>query len=209
MLDRTDDSAVAADNWLAQFEEALTRPDAGLLQALFHPDSYWRDVLALSWNIQTLNGADAILKALPPLARALAPSGFAVDPDRAAPRKVMRAGANAIEAIFRFETKVGRGAGIIRLVPDEGDGNRLKAWTLLTELGELKGFEEQLGVNRPRGSAYSRDFRGPNWLDLRNASAGYADRDPTVLVIGGGQSGLSIAARLKQLNVDTLIVDRA
>jgi putative flavoprotein involved in K+ transport len=103
---------------------------------------------------------------------------------------------------------VGRGSGIIRLIPDEDDGNRLKAWTLLTELGELKGFEEQLGVNRPRGSAYSRDFRGPNWLDLRKASAAYANRDPTVLVIGGGQSGLSIAARLKQLNVDTLIVDR-
>jgi len=103
---------------------------------------------------------------------------------------------------------VGRGSGIIRLVPDADDGNRLKAWTLLTELGELKGFEEQLGVQRPRGNAYSRDFRGPNWLDLRKQSAGYADRDPTVLVIGGGQSGLSIAARLKQLNVDTLIVDR-
>jgi putative flavoprotein involved in K+ transport len=131
-----------------------------------------------------------------------------IDPDRAAPRKVMRAGTNAIEAIFKFETRVGRGSGIIRLIPDEDDGNRLKAWTLLTELGELKGFEEQLGVNRPRGNAYSRDFRGPNWLDLRNASAGYAEHDPTVLVIGGGQSGLSIAARLKQLNVDTLIVDR-
>jgi cation diffusion facilitator CzcD-associated flavoprotein CzcO len=208
MLDRTDDSSVAADNWLAQFEEALAKPDDGSLATLFHPDSYWRDVLALSWNIQTINGADAILKELPPLARSAVPGGFAIDPDRAAPRKVMRAGTNAIEAIFKFETKVGRGSGIIRLVPDADDGNRLKAWTLLTELGELKGFEEQLGVQRRRGNAYSRDFRGPNWLDLRKASAGYADRDPTVLVIGGGQSGLSIAARLKQLNVDTLIVDR-
>ena len=208
MLDRTDDSSVAADNWLAQFEEALGKPDEALLKSLFHPDSYWRDVLALSWNIQTLNGRDAILKALPPLARSAGPSGFAIAPDRAAPRKVMRAGTNAIEAIFKFETKVGRGSGIIRLIPDADDGNRLKAWTLLTELGELKGFEEQLGVNRPRGNAYSRDFRGPNWLDLRKASAEYADHDPTVLVIGGGQSGLSIAARLKQLNVDTLIVDR-
>ena len=208
MLDRTDDSSVAADNWLAQFEEALGKPDEALLKTLFHPDSYWRDVLALSWNIQTLNGRDAILKALPPLARSAAPSGFAIAPGRAAPRKVMRAGTNAIEAIFKFETKVGRGSGIIRLIPDADDGNRLKAWTLLTELGELKGFEEQLGVNRPRGNAYSRDFRGPNWLDLRKASAEYADHDPTVLVIGGGQSGLSIAARLKQLNVDTLIVDR-
>ena len=135
-------------------------------------------MLALSWNIQTLNGADAILKALPPLARSAVPSGFAIDPDRAAPRKVMRAGTNAIEAIFKFETNVGRGSGIIRLIPDADDGNRLKAWTLLTELGELKGFEEQLGVQRPRGNAYSRDFRGPNWLDLRNASAAYADRDP-------------------------------
>lgn len=208
MLDRTDDSSVAADNWLAQFEEALGKPDAPLLKTLFHPDSYWRDVLALSWNIQTLNGRDAILKALPSLGRSMAPSGLAIDPGRAAPRKVMRAGTTAIEAIFKFETRVGRGSGIIRLIPDADDGNRLKAWTLLTELGDLKGFEEQLGVDRPRGNAYSRDFRGPNWLDLRKASAAYADRDPTVLVIGGGQSGLSIAARLKQLNVDTLIVDR-
>ena len=159
MLDKTDDTSVATDNWLAQFEEALGKSDAGLLKALFHPDSYWRDVLALSWNIQTLNGADAILKALPPLARSATPSGFAIDPDRRAPRKVMRAGTHAIEAIFKFETRVGRGSGIVRLIPDDADGNALKAWTLLTELGELKGFEEQLGVQRPRGNAYSRDFR--------------------------------------------------
>ncbi len=208
MLDRTENIATAAENWLTQFEDALTAPDDRLLTTLFHADSYWRDVLALSWNIQTINGATGILKELKARAPRMAPSGFAVDPDRRAPRQVMRAGTNAIEAIFKFETAVGRGSGIIRLIPDAADGNRLKAWTLLTELGELKGFEEQLGVDRPRGNAYSRDFRGPNWLDLRNASAGYADRDPTVLVIGGGQSGLCIAARLKQLNVDTLIIDR-
>ena len=69
MLDRTDDSSVAADTWLAQFEEALGKPDGALLKTLFHADSYWRDVLALSWNIQTLNGRDAILRELPPLAR--------------------------------------------------------------------------------------------------------------------------------------------
>ena len=208
MLDKTDDISVGADNWLVQFEEALARPDDGLLDALFHHDSYWRDVLALSWNIQTLNGADAILNELRTLAPRAAPRGFAIDPNRRAPRKVMRAGTHAIEAIFRFETAVGRGSGILRLVPDADDGHTLKAWTLLTELGELKGFEEQLGVKRPRGNAYSRDFRGPNWLDLRKEQAEYADRDPAVLVIGGGQSGLCIAARLKQLHVDTLIVDR-
>jgi putative flavoprotein involved in K+ transport len=208
MLDRTDNIAAAVENWLAQFETALAEADDGLLKTLFHPDSYWRDVLALSWTLQTVNGRDAILRTLKAQAAQAAPSGFAIDPDRAAPRKVMRAGTSAIEAIFKFETGLGRGDGILRLIPDAADGNRMKAWTLLTALEELKGFEEQLGIARPRGQAYSRDFRGPNWLDLRKASAEYADRDPTVLVIGGGQSGLCIAARLKQLQVDTLIVDR-
>jgi cation diffusion facilitator CzcD-associated flavoprotein CzcO len=208
MLDKTNDAATAAENWLAQFETALAGADGGALKGLFLSESYWRDVLALSWNIQTLNGAPAILKELPAYAARVSPHGFAIDPDRAPPRRVMRAGTNAIEAIFKFETKEGRGSGIFRLLPDADDNNRLKAWTLLTALDELKGFEEQLGYNRPRGNAYSRDFRGPNWLDLRKASADYADRDPTVIVVGGGQAGLAIAARLKQLNVDTLIVDR-
>jgi len=207
MLDRTDDISISAENWLAQFEQALAKPDDGLLETLFHSDSHWRDVLALSWNIQTVSGADAILRALKLHAGAAAPNRLRVDPDRAAPRKVTRAGTHAIEAIFRFETAVGRGNGVLRLTQDAGDGT-MKAWTLLTTLEELKGFEEQQGNSRPRGEAYSRDFRGPNWLDLRKASGLYADRDPDVLVVGGGQAGLTIAARLKQLQVDTLVVDR-
>jgi cation diffusion facilitator CzcD-associated flavoprotein CzcO len=207
MLDRTDDISTAAGNWLAQCESALTTSDEIQLRSLFHSDSYWRDVLALSWNIQTINGADAILKELKARAISVSPGRFRIDPDRVAPRKVMRAGATAIEAIFKFDTAEGRGSGILRLTPDAGDG-RMKAWTLLTALDELKGFEEQLGTSRPRGQSYSRDFRGPNWLDLRKAAAEYADRDPDVLVVGGGQAGLSIAARLKQLRIDTLVVDR-
>jgi thioredoxin reductase len=208
MLDRTDDVRVSAENWLAKFESALTSPEDGMLKALFHPDSYWRDVLAMSWNLQTVNGAEAILSELPVLAGRAEPRNFGIDPDRAAPRRVRRAGTDTVEAIFRFETAFGRGNGILRLIPDAGDGNKLKAWTLLTALDELKGFEEPLGSRRPRGQSYSRDFRGPNWLDQRRAAAAYADNDPVVLVVGGGQAGLSIAARCKQLHLDTLIVDR-
>src|ERR1700759_940712 len=208
MLDKTDDIAVAAEHWLAQFEAALSGTDDGAQNRLFLAESYWRDVLALSCTLQTWNGADAILSALKTLAPRAKPTNFEIDPDRAAPRRVTRAGTNSIEAIFKFETALGRGHGILRLVPDANDNNRPKAWTLLTALEELKGFEEQQGATRPRGQAYSRDFRGPNWLDQRNASNAYADRDPTVLVVGGGHAGLSSAARLKQLQVDALIVDR-
>jgi putative flavoprotein involved in K+ transport len=208
MLDRTEDIAVAAESWLVQFEAALSDDDDAALKSVFLAESYWRDVLALSWNLQTLNGAEAILSELLALAHRAGPKNFAIDPDRAAPRRVMRAGTSCIEAIFKFETAVGRGHGILRLVPDAADGHRPKAWTVLTALEELKGFEEEQGATRPRGKAYSRDFRGPNWLDLRKASAAYSDRDPTVLVVGGGQAGLAIAARLKQLKIDTLIIDR-
>jgi cation diffusion facilitator CzcD-associated flavoprotein CzcO len=208
MLDKTDDISIATEDWLAQFESALATSDDALLKSLFHPESYWRDVLALSWNLQTINGADAIIRELRAEAIGAAPRGFEIDPGRAAPRRVTSAGTNTVEAIFKFETDRGRGSGILRLIPDAGDSNTLKAWTLLTALDELKGFEEQQGNSRPRGQSYSREFRGPNWLDLRKAAAEYADHEPDVLVVGGGQAGLSIAARLKQLQIDTLIVDR-
>jgi cation diffusion facilitator CzcD-associated flavoprotein CzcO len=208
MLDRTDDITASVENWLTEFERALAGSQTETLEPLFHPESYWRDALALSWDLQTLNGADAIVKELSVLAASSAPCQFKIDPERAPPRRVRRADTETIEAIFKFETAQGRGHGIIRLIPDAADNNRLKAWTLFTALEELKGFEETIGSARPRGQSYSRDFRGPNWLDQRQASISYTDRDPTVLVVGGGQAGLSIAARLKQLSIDTLIVDR-
>ena len=186
-------------DWLSRFEKA----DASSLRSLFHADCHWRDVLALTWRIETFSGRDAVVQALSAAPR---PSHVEIDPDRTPPRPAMRAGQDVIEAIFRFETADGRGDGVVRLTPD-ADGT-LKAWTLMTALEELKGHEEQVGRARPHGESYSRDFRGPNWLDLRKESAAYEDRDPAVLVVGGGQAGLSIAARLAQLGIDTLIVDR-
>ncbi len=208
MLARTESPTTTVDEWLAQFEKALAEPGDGLLRRLFHPESHWRDVLALTWRIRTVNGRDAVLEELKAHAGRARPTGFRTDPERTAPRTVTRAGTRAIEAIFRFETPEGRGSGVLRLIRDAHEGDTLKAWTLLTALDEIKGYEEQPGGSRPDGKSYARDFRGPNWLDVRRAGAEYADRDPDVLVVGGGQAGLSIAARLTQLQVDTLIVDR-
>jgi len=206
MLAREENITTIVANWLAQFETALAEPDGLLLKALFHPESHWRDVLALTWRIRTVSGLDVILRELKAHVARAHPTGFRIDPDRTAPRWVTRAGTNAIEAIFRFETAEGHGCGVLRLTPDGNDGSALKGWTLLTALDELKRFEEQGSL--PVAKSYSRDFRGPNWLDLRKAAVEYAERDPAVLVVGGGQAGLSIAARLTQLQVDTLIVER-
>ena len=205
MLATTDKSlAAVAEEWLSRFERALGSP-AGL-RDLFRPDCHWRDVLALTWHIRTVDGVDAVAGELAAQAARAKPAGFRIDQARTAPRKVTRAGTEAVEAFFRFETAEGRGSGVLRLTP--GADGTYRAWTLHTALEVLKGHEEELGRARPKGSSYSRDFRGPNWLDLRMSAAAYADRDPAVLVVGGGQAGLSVAARLTQLKVDTLIVDR-
>ena len=201
-----DTNITATAQWLAEFESALSASDWSRATSLFHPESHWRDVLALTWEIQTFSGAGPIIAALK--SRIGRPSNFKLAPCRTPPRSVKRAGTDAVEAIFEFETTDGHGSGVIRLIPDKTDGGKLKAWTFLTALEEIRGFEEKIGKSRPRGESYVRDFHGPNWLDRRKFSAAYTDHDPCVLVVGGGQAGLSIAARLNQLGVDTLIVDR-
>ena len=201
-----DDLAATVADWLGPFERALGDGDARRLRALFVADSYWRDVLALTWEITTVAGADAVARELNNHAGRAKPVRFCIDPDRTPPRRVMRAGAEAIEAFLRFETADGRGSGVLRLIAVAG--GEPKAWTLLTALDEIKGHEEQLGRYRRQDKVYARDFHGPNWLDVRAAKAAYADRDPEVLVVGGGHAGLSAAARLGQLDIDTLIVDR-
>ena len=198
----------AAESWLSAFGTALSTADAGALASLMHPDSHWRDLLAFTWHISTVSGPDDISTALADSADDLKPQSFSIDYDATPPRMVMRGGRqDVLETIFRFTTKTGQCSGVLRMIADEADAGRLKAWTILTALDEISGFEESIGTARPTGEAYSRDFKGPNWLDRRNIAIAYEDRDPEVLVVGGGQAGLSIAARLTQLGVDTLIVD--
>ena len=139
-------------------ERALSDRDDALLKTLFHLDSHWRDVLALTWRITTVIGRDAILRELRTHSERARPVGFKIPPDRAAPRKTTRAGVELIEAIFTFETADGRGSGVVRLRPVDDNDNTPKAWTLLTALDEIKGHEEQLGRSRPQGNVYSRDF---------------------------------------------------
>lgn len=122
----------AAERWLADFEEALRAPDDAPLAKLFRADAHWRDLLAFTWQVKTLSGAAKIIPELKRRAEESGASGFEVDPGRTPPRPVVRAGESATEAIFRFRTARGRGAGVLRLAPDG------KCWTLLTALEAIE-----------------------------------------------------------------------
>jgi len=195
----------AAGEWLNAFADAAGKRDAARAAGLFADDGSWRDILSLTWHLHTFVGRRQIRLAFEDALDTMEPSQFVLS-ESPAPRWVQRAGVDAIEAFFDFATRVGRGKGVLRISPDAR--GQFVATTVMTSLVELTGFEETSGVRRPHGKEYSRNFGGDNWLDQRIASAKYEDRDPAVLVVGGGQAGLAVAARLKQLGVDTLIVDK-
>jgi len=197
----------AAADWLSAFNDALGHRDAPAATKLFLPDGHWRDVLAFTWHLETMNGAPAIEAALERTLKTVRPSGFRLSAGRTPPRRVSRAGTDAIEAIFEFKTALGKGSGVLRLIPDPEDNSVLKAWIMLTAFEELTGHEEQLSARKAGGDAFQRDWAGDNWQDLRDKAQAYDDREPAVLVVGGGQAGLNIAARLTHLGVDTLIID--
>jgi Pyridine nucleotide-disulphide oxidoreductase len=196
----------AAQAWLTSFEDALRRQDASAAAALFLSDGLWRDLLAFTWTIQTMASRAAIEATLRATLARTQPANFHISSKRTPPRWIARAGSECIEALFDFETAFGPANGAVRLVADPQAPSRLRAWTLNTNLHELRGYEEEF---KRRGAPDStRDFGAENWSDRLARQRTYADRDPAVLVVGGGQAGLSIAARLGQLGVDTLIVDR-
>jgi cation diffusion facilitator CzcD-associated flavoprotein CzcO len=192
--------------WLSAFEAALVRDDATELSQLFVAESHWRDILAFTWHLTPHSGAEKIGRSLARTQPVTAARDFQIAAGRTPPRAVKRLGVDVVEAIFAFATRLGRGNGVVRLVPDGSGGH--KAWVLLTTLEELSGFEEKTGERRPTGAAYSRNFGGDNWEDVRRKAQAYENRDPTVLVVGGAQAGLSMAARLNQVGVDTLVVEK-
>jgi len=193
--------------WLTAFNKALATQDAEAAAGLIHADGHWRDVLAFSWRLETLSGRPAIAdKFRTTLAESKA-SAFRLNPSRTPPRRIMRVGVEVDEVIFDFATRYGSASGVVRLTPDPVDGT-LRAWTLMTSLQELADQASDTGGAKAGGDAFNREFGGDNWLDHRLKAQAYEAHEPTVLVIGGGQAGLGIAARLTHLGVDTLIVDR-
>src|SRR5258708_28642534 len=189
-----------AQRWLESFEAALQARDVAAIAGLFIAGGLWRDVLAFTWTIQTMSGRPAIEATLRETLARTKPAHFHFPAQRTPPRWVTRADTEAIEGLFEFETAVGRGAGVVRLVPDPQAPSRLRAWTIVTTLEELKGHEEAFKKNIAEDDR--RDFGAKNWSDGLAKRRTYADRDPAVVVVGAGQAGLSIAARLRQLGVD-------
>jgi putative flavoprotein involved in K+ transport len=178
--------------WLAEFAAALGRGDLDAASRLFEPEGFWRDLVAFTWTIKTFEGRAEIKAMLAACLRGTSPSEWKL---RSVPSKG--------ECWFTFETAAGRGIGHLRL----RDG---KAWTLLTTLQELKGFEERSGRSREWGLEHGVLPERQSWgekREQRRREMG-SSVQPYVLIVGGGQGGIALAARLKRLEVPALVIDK-
>jgi putative flavoprotein involved in K+ transport len=189
-------AASAAHEWLTAFQQALTAREADAAAALFAAESYWRDIVSFTWNITTVEGGAGVAELLRATLDEVDPTGFRVTEEPAEADGV-------ITAWIAFETAAGRGSGLLRLVGG-------KAFTLLTTLDELKGHEEPAGDRRPNGVRHGAFRDRVTWAESRAREAtelGYTVQ-PEVLIIGGGQGGIALGARLRQLGVPAIIVER-
>ena len=189
-------AAAAVDQWLSSFDEALTQADAGAAAQLFAADCFWRDLVAFTWNIKTVEGVDGVRDVLEHTLAHVRPSGWRTTEEPTEDEGVT-------EAWIAFETATGRGTGHLRL--REG-----KAWTLLTTLTELKGYEERARDRRPKGVHHGADPDRVTWLEQRRREADQLGHQtqPEVVIVGGGQGGIALAARLRQLQVPTIVLER-
>lgn len=194
------DAQTRAETWLNSFETALRQRDIAAAAALFATDSYWRDLVSFTWNIVTVEGRQGVTELLTQTLDLTDPSTF-----RASEPATQDDG--VVTAWFTFETGIGRGQGLVRLTEENGED---RAWTLLTALRELKGHEEPRGVRRPKGAEHGATRDRKSWAERRQEEAESlgSTTQPYVLIIGGGQGGIALGARLRQLEVPALVIDK-
>src|SRR5712675_1660142 len=206
MLEKLAPSAEqTATQWVGAFGFALTSGDEAALAKLFLPDSHWRNLFGISWQLATFSGNENLCHELSRRASEVRASEFRLDTAALAPRRAVVAGREVIEAIIRFDTVNGPGIGTIRLacpahaVP--------VAWTISTTLDFNRICDARSKRNAP--ISHARDFASKDWFDERRAEIAFESREPDVLVVGGGHAGISAAVELKRIGLDALVIDQA
>ncbi|KAJ6010310.1 Dimethylaniline monooxygenase (N-oxide forming) [Penicillium sp. IBT 35674x] len=195
------------DELIERFNTALTNRDHTAISFLFLEDGYWRDHLAISWDLRTLKRRNKIRQYLDGGHQILS---LGIDRTSAFRRPQLApldgiSDPKGIQFFIRFATELGSGRGAIRLVHNKNGAWRILS--LFTSLEAIKGCEEPLGVRRSKGTRHDSTRNGKNWRDMREEQMNFTSQDPTVLIIGAGQGGLSIAAHLKMLGSEALVID--
>ena len=191
--------SIVAAKWFESFSTHLEAGHVDAVVQLFVDDSFWRDILALTWDFRTFRGQPRIHRFLTDRLASAGVSSLKLRPESVGLFKLYPDLA-WIQGLFDFETNIGIVSGIFRLVPTES--GEWKAHSIFTNLEDLKNFPEKIGALRNHKPNHGE------WVKQRYDEGQFDGKDPVVLICGGGQSGLGLAARLKCLDVPTLVVEK-
>ncbi|SPN98639.1 probable flavin-containing monooxygenase [Cephalotrichum gorgonifer] len=208
------DATKVASDVVEAINSAIAKKDYGAIASLFFDGGFWRDHLALTWEFRTVQGPAAILDFLQKAASSS--DGFRlskVEVDSSTPVRAPTIGpldpegkVLGIRFFTNLDTVIGRGQGVMALAEVDGVW---KIFSAYTSLRELKGHEEGINARRPVGVQHGGLPGRTNWADRRKLAAEFKDgSEPAVFIIGAGQAGLTAAARLKAIGVDTLVIDQ-
>lgn len=195
-----------AEAWLAAFNTALAGKCYRAAAEMMIADCYWRDLLTFGWEFRTCHGIDEIEAGLARYYDSAGSDGLRLENDPTLGR--LGEFGKTIEFFVSFTTNVAVGRGHVRLLAAPNEPSTFKAFTLFTALKDLKDFPELMRREKPRDGMPIPARDSQNWLDRRNKIREFSERDPDVIVIGAGMAGLMVAARLGQLDISTLVVDR-
>ncbi|EED18638.1 flavin-binding monooxygenase-like protein [Talaromyces stipitatus ATCC 10500] len=199
-----------ASKLVEDFNQALANKDPHAISQLFFPTGYWRDHLALSWDFHTLSGRESIAKFLSTNGIRITKVELDISTAARTPHFGPIDGglgeANGVEFFIKFTSDIGSGNGVARVA--EESAGQWRFFLLSTTLSELTGHERRINRLRPKGVEHGGDPNRQNWKERRAAEINLENRQPQVIIIGAGQAGLTVAASLKLLGVETLIIDR-
>ncbi|KAF7359203.1 FAD/NAD-P-binding domain-containing protein [Mycena sanguinolenta] len=200
------DPTEIASSWLQSYAACLASGDVKGAVSCFQDTGFLRDLLVFTWNNRTLHGHEKINAYLEnTLAHASITDlklesrrGLVPEIDRFNAQLVSSA-AHTVSAGFTFLCKVGRGRGYFFLVPVDAGG--WKAISVMMQLADISGHEEWI---QEEGAHAGHTL---SWTDVNRERREIIEKDPYVLIIGAGHTGLNAAAQFKHLNIPSLVVE--
>ncbi|RYC63974.1 hypothetical protein CHU98_g2236 [Xylaria longipes] len=203
--EKATDAIAISSQIIDSFNQSLEKKDYKAIADLFVDNGYWRDQLGLTWDLRTAKGKEKIVNLLEGGHHLVG-----VNIDRSAPSNDPQVAdlrydgsVRGIQFFTTVTTQFGSGRGVVRLIQESG---QWKIWVFHTVMEKLKDHEEAVGPNRPSGVQHGARAGRKN----THASPIIYSRMPVNRhYSSSGQAGLSVAARLKVLNVPTLTIDRA
>lgn len=176
----------AAQQWLQKFNKIINQDNVSDLATIVHRDAWLRDMLALTWDFRALNGSEKIASYVQENCKSAGLRSIQLRTSGTYLPRIKQPAPDIewLEAMFDFETTVGAGSGMLRLVVD--DDGEWKLFMINFMLQKLKGFDETTHLNRPSGGNNSLDGAG-NWFEQRQRQKEFLDDDPAVVIIGAGK----------------------